>query len=143
MPASRLHKTQSIWRPPTVEAALLRDDGGDAELSKGIYSSARSIRQLACLYFRKGVINMDKKQIKNEIEHISELLYQQNIGEAYAELAVVIPRLEAVLATYEEDVKAEFADVLRSALDAMEQQDLTLLGDILQYEIIERLDDER
>lgn len=83
-----------------------------------------------------------KDMIKEEITAIVELLYQQNIKEAYPRLIQILPKLEQFFGTFGEEKRGEWTEVLRSALEAMEQQDVTLLADILQYEILERMDEE-
>ncbi len=83
-----------------------------------------------------------KETIKDEITAIVDLLYQQNIKEAYPRLIQVLPKLEQFFAGFGEEKGGEWTEVLRSALEAMEQQDVTLLADILQYEILERMDEE-
>lgn len=83
-----------------------------------------------------------KETIKEEIMAIVDLLYQQNIKEAYPRLIQVLPKLEQFFAGFGEEKRGEWTEVLRSALEAMEQQDVTLLADILQYEILERMDEE-
>lgn len=83
-----------------------------------------------------------KEKIKEEVTSVVDLLYQQNIKEAYPRLVQTLPLLEQFFASFEEEKRGEWTVVLHSALEAMEQQDVTLLADILQYEILERMDEE-
>lgn len=86
---------------------------------------------------------MELKEImKEEITATIDLLYQQNIKEAYPRLIQAIPRLEQFISGFDEERQGEWLKLLQSALEAMEQQDVTLLADILQYEILERIDEE-
>ena len=77
--------------------------------------------------------------IKQEITEINELLYQQNIAAAYPRLAQVLPTLEEYTYSLDEETRSEWIEILQSALEAMEQKDVTLLADILEYEILERI----
>lgn len=82
-----------------------------------------------------------KDTIKEEITATIDLLYQQNIKEAYPRLIVTIPKLEQLISGFDEARQGQWIGVLQSALEAMEQQDVTMLADILQYEILERIDE--
>ena len=78
--------------------------------------------------------------IIEELQQIAELLYQENIQPAYAMLANVLPRIEVLISGIEDDsVRDELVEKFGAALGAMEEEDNTLLADILQYEIIETL----
>ena len=79
------------------------------------------------------------KQIIDIINRVTELLYQENIVPAYAQLVAVLPRLEKVITDFSEEVQQELTENLRNALEAMEDGDNTLLADILQYEVLEKL----
>lgn len=84
--------------------------------------------------------NMELQDIiKQEITEINELLYQQNIAAAYPRLAQVLPKLEQYTYSLDEETRNEWLGILQSALEAMEQNDATLLADILEYEILERI----
>lgn len=84
---------------------------------------------------------MDKELIKHNLQNITDLLYQQNMQESYAQLAWLLPQMEQWIACSEEEQQKELTDILQSALEAMEQMDLTLLADILQYDLLEKLEE--
>lgn len=83
-----------------------------------------------------------KDTLREDITAVVELLYQQNMKAAYPRLIQVLPNMEQFIAGFEEERYKEWMGVLQSALEAMEQQDLTLLADILQYEILDRMNEE-
>lgn len=80
------------------------------------------------------------EDIREEIERIAELLYQEKKDDAYAGISQMIPMLMEYTSEIQDDEKkTKLISVLGSALEAMEQEDLTLLADILQYDLIEEL----
>lgn len=75
---------------------------------------------------------------------ISDFLYQENIKPAYLHLIRIIPSFEQVVAEIpEEEERTALAEKLGEALTAMEEEDYTLLADMLQYDIIEQLNQYR
>lgn len=85
-------------------------------------------------------MNQNKvKQVIDELTKVTDLLYQENITPAYAQLAATIPELEKVIMPLNQETQQELMEKLQSALSAMEDGDNTLLADILQYEILEQL----
>jgi len=86
-------------------------------------------------------------QVKDEIEKVTEALYQQKERAAYNLLNMALPTIakavEEIFAWQteqgrEESEKQEIVQVLTQAMQAMEQKDTVLLADILQYELLER-----
>lgn len=81
------------------------------------------------------------EQIREEIEHVAELLYQEKKDDAYEGIRGLVPVLmEYTDGIQDEDRQKRLAGILGSALEAMEQEDLTLLADILQYDLVEELE---
>ena len=87
---------------------------------------------------------MNQELLKNVIEifsQASDLLYQENLQQAYMLIAAVLPKFEEVIMGIEEEaVQNELTAKLREALEAMEAKDNTLLADIIQYELKEQLE---
>ncbi len=80
-------------------------------------------------------------QIREEIDKIAELLYQEKKDEAYVGIQGLIPMLmEYTSSIQDADKQQTLLGILGSALEAMEQEDLTLLADILQYDLAEELE---
>ncbi len=74
------------------------------------------------------------------LEKIAELLYQENYNQAYGFLIKCLPFLSQCLEEIEDEtLQAELLQSLTEAVGAMEQNDYTLLADILQYDIIDKL----
>lgn len=74
------------------------------------------------------------------LEKVSELLYQENYPVAYDILIKCLPYMSTSLEEMEDkQLQRELLDALTQAIGAMEENDYTLLADILQYEIIERM----
>ena len=88
-------------------------------------------------------MNQDSVQaVIEEINQVTELLYQEKIEEAYERLAGLIRNMIALTADITDEAEqADFVTVLKPALEAMEQQDYTLLADILQYDLVEKLEE--
>ncbi|MCM1178983.1 MAG: hypothetical protein NC347_01910 [Clostridium sp.] len=71
---------------------------------------------------------------------ITEFLYQEKKNDAYGLLARCLPILSSFLEEMTDiGLQTEIKDALQEAMEAMEADDVTLLADILQYEVIERL----
>jgi PAS domain-containing protein len=79
-------------------------------------------------------------RVMEQLQEVVTYLYQENIPEAYRQLAMVIPSLQQILDQMEnEELQRELMEKLQMALQAMENQDAILLADILSYEIMEKL----
>ena len=84
--------------------------------------------------------NMKKEVLQEEIREIADLFYQQKSKEGYGRLQELIADLSQYVAQIEEEAKRqELLEALTEALTAMQEQDTTLLADILQYELLEKL----
>ncbi len=80
------------------------------------------------------------EDIRIEIETIAELLYQEKKDDAYAGISKLVPELVAYTGGIEDAEKQQkLTEILGNALSAMEEEDLTLLADILQYDLIDEL----
>lgn len=86
---------------------------------------------------------MDQELLKNvngNLSQVVNLLYQENLQLAYRVLAVTLPSLEQLLMSIaDEDLQKELIEKLQAALEAMEEEDSTLLADIITYELLEQL----
>ena len=82
---------------------------------------------------------MEKEAVKQGLQNIIDLLYQQKAQDAYGRLIGTLPALEEQAASLGEEQQRVFSGILRDALKAMEQNDLTLLADIIQYDLMEQL----
>lgn len=82
------------------------------------------------------------KDLIEVLNKIVDFLYQEKRKEAYGILIKCLPILSEVLSEVEDQEKQRaITEALQSALDAMEEDDITLLADILQYELIEELEE--
>lgn len=80
------------------------------------------------------------KNVISMLSQIVDLLYQENLQNAYMLLAAVLPKMEELAQGIpDQGQQEELADRLRQALEAMEDGDSTLLADLIQYEILEQL----
>lgn len=76
--------------------------------------------------------------MKSKITEVTELLYQQKITEAYGLLPTILAEFSNYVVTVEDSAQQQkILETLNEALGAMEQQDTTLLADILQYELVD------
>ena len=79
--------------------------------------------------------------IKDELVEIADLLYQEDVQSAYQKLSMVIPKMmEALGSVEDEESKNLLITKLSSALEAMENEDYLLLADVIQYELLETLE---
>ncbi len=82
-----------------------------------------------------------------QIKKVTELLYQQKNDEAFKIFQETLTLFTQVadhmfqLQWVTEDDKLAYMNKLREAMEAMEAQDSILLSDILQYEIMEFLEE--
>lgn len=83
---------------------------------------------------------MNKELLKEELEQVTEMFYQQKSKEGYEKLQVLLADISLyVSGVQDEEQQQELLETLTEALDAMEQKDTTLLADILKYELLEKL----
>lgn len=85
-----------------------------------------------------------------ELDHITELFYQQKLQEAYDGLQEVITHMmdtvNQVFSWKQEhpDFSLDeegLADALKETLSVMEEQDTVLIADVLKYEVMEKFQD--
>lgn len=78
------------------------------------------------------------------LNRIAELLYQEKRNDAYGLLIKCLPVLSLQVGhIQDENMQIEIMEVLKTALEAMEADDATLLADILQYELLPRLEEQK
>ena len=77
-----------------------------------------------------------------QIDIVTELLYSGDVAEGMAKMQDVIPELAVLLQSINnEELERQITeDVLKPALDSMEERDGTTLADILQYELLPLLE---
>lgn len=81
------------------------------------------------------------KDLLEVLSKITELLYQEKVNEAYGILIQCLPVMGAYIGEIpDETLQREVMDSLQEAITAMEENDYTLLADILQYDVIEKLE---
>lgn len=82
------------------------------------------------------------KDLLEVLEKLAELLYQERKDEAYGILIKCLPIMSTLFVEIkDEEVQRDLISALNEAANAMENDDCTLLADILQYDIIEKLQD--
>ena len=82
------------------------------------------------------------EKTKEQLLTIADTLYQGGVSDGIAAMNAVIPNL-AVIADHieNEDLKQKLvADALTPILSAMENEDGTLMADLITYELVELLD---
>lgn len=78
--------------------------------------------------------------IIDELKKVADLLYEEKNSEAYSELARVIPKMSQAIGDVEDEgVKSNLVESLKKALMAMENYDVLMLADTIQYELLEIL----
>ncbi len=83
-----------------------------------------------------------KRKMQLQIDIVTELLYSGEVAEGMAKMQDVVPELAVLLQSInnEELERQIIEDVLKPALDSMEERDGTTLADILQYELLPLLE---
>ena len=80
-------------------------------------------------------------ELLNELKEITELLYQEKIAKANGKLLETLALLAKYIERIENNVlQQEIICSLNEAVIAMEKEDYTLLADILQYDIMEKIE---
>lgn len=81
------------------------------------------------------------KDLLDVLKRIVELLYQENEQEAYRLLIPCLPVMSEYIAKVEnKEEQTLIMNVLAQVLDAMEEKDYTLMADILQYDLMEKME---
>lgn len=98
-------------------------------------------------------MSQEKELIKNDLVNIKEsvdLFYQQKTGEALQQFGTVLDTVVAMVDTlfHYKESHDEFSmdeervkSVLTEALAALEDNDMILLADIIQYDFVEYIED--
>jgi len=84
---------------------------------------------------------MDKITLIADIEGIIEEAYNGDILMAISKISEVLPVLAQIADTVSADKKENYTNILRLIPEAMESQDGTMLGDVLQYELLDNIDE--
>lgn len=81
------------------------------------------------------------KDLLEILNKVTELLYQENYNDAYGILIKCLPLMGVYIGEIQDEtLQREVMNALEDAIAAMENNDYTLLADILQYEFIEKLE---
>ncbi len=77
------------------------------------------------------------QEVKDRLQQIAELLYQENAQMAYQMIIMIIPKIEIISDNIDnDDVKDALANKLNMMLEAMENEDYVLMADTIQYELL-------
>lgn len=81
-------------------------------------------------------------EVVENLNKVTDYLYQENIPVANQILFLVLPKLERCIGEIDDkDIQDSLKEKLTEALSAMEEEDFILLADLIQYEVIEILKD--
>lgn len=87
---------------------------------------------------------MEKERLAEAIEKLNAIantIYKGEITQGMADMAGVIPTLAEVAGELSEEQQDAFVnDALKPALEAMEDNDGTMIADIISYEIVPMLE---
>lgn len=97
------------------------------------------------MLFEKKELMVD---ILKNIDVVTDLFYQDKEGQGYHELALLLTKLTSFIEflilekeLMEKTRQEKLLSVMTQAMNAMEEKDIVLLSDILQYELKEQLED--
>lgn len=79
---------------------------------------------------------------KETLLTIADILYQGRVSDGIAAMNGVIPNLSLIASGIQDEALQQrlITDALSSILSAMEEEDGTLLADLITYELVELLD---
>lgn len=95
---------------------------------------------------------LEKKEfivdIIKDIDVVTDLFYQDKENQGYHELTLLLTKLNSFIEflisekdTIEKTRQDKLLRVMMQAMNAMEEKDIVLLSDVLQYELKEQLED--
>lgn len=77
-------------------------------------------------------------EVIENLNKVTDYLYQENIPVANQTLFIVLPKLDRCISEIaNEEIQDTLKEKLEEALMAMEEEDFILLADLIQYEVIE------
>lgn len=80
------------------------------------------------------------KEVIEQLNKVTDYLYQENIPAANQSLIMALPKLERCIGEISDsEIQETLKEKLMEALSAMEEEDYVLLADLIQYEVIEVL----
>ena len=85
-------------------------------------------------------MNKNQEELRNEIIKVSDLLYQNNLGEGVKAIPDLIRKLSVLGGMLTEEEMPSYTNVLKNIMEAMEIKDYVLLADLLVYEVQPFLD---
>ena len=85
---------------------------------------------------------MDRKKIIEELKTISDIIYKGDTYTGIANMQFVIQDIAVIAGEINEDDRNHLLEnILKPALEAMEEKDGIMLADILSYELIPFLEE--
>lgn len=79
-------------------------------------------------------------EVIENLNKVTDYLYQENIPVANQTLFIVLPKLDRCISEIaDEEVQEILKEKLTASLSAMEEEDYILLADLIQYEVIDIL----
>lgn len=79
--------------------------------------------------------------IKDKIDELADLLYQERKDKAYSMIEDLVNDLTQYISQVEnQEIQQSILIALQQAFQAMEEDDTTLLADILLYELLENIE---
>lgn len=86
--------------------------------------------------------------ILEDIETVTDLFYQDKENQGYYGLALLLTKLNSLIELFlsgkeiiEKEKQEQLLNIMTQAMNAMEEKDIVLLSDILQYELKEKLEE--
>lgn len=84
--------------------------------------------------------NNSKKELMEEIQSITDYLYQNRLSEGTKALPSLIQQLASFAHNLEQEDVPIYTNILKNIMEAMEIKDYILLSDLLIYEITPLID---
>ena len=85
-------------------------------------------------------MSANQEELRNEIIKVSDLLYQNNLGEGVKAIPALIRKLSTLGSMLPGDMIPPYTNILKNIMEAMEIKDYVLLADLLVYEVQPFLD---
>lgn len=77
----------------------------------------------------------DLSALEENIQDITDELYQQKVKEGLETIPLVLKQLSTIAMQLDEKKKTALLSILKNAMDALEEKEYVLLADILYFDV--------
>lgn len=77
----------------------------------------------------------DLSALEENIQDITDALYQQRVKEGLETIPLVLKQLSTIAMQLDEEKETALLSILKNAMDALEEKEYVLLADILYFDV--------